>query len=68
MQNASLRKTNELIKRARAAKVHALLVSHLRSQMPAVFWKEAKQVCVPCSTQTFTCGRPALISSPFPEH
>lgn len=42
-QNASIRKINDLIKRARAAKVHALLLGHLRSQMP-MFWKEAKQV------------------------
>jgi hypothetical protein len=42
-QNASIRKINDLIKRARAAKVHALLISHLKAQMP-MFWKEAKQV------------------------
>jgi len=33
---ATVRRLNDLIKRARNTKVHALLISHLRSQMPVV--------------------------------
>eukprot|EP00123_Amoebidium_parasiticum_P012673 comp21514_c0_seq2/m.29863 comp21514_c0_seq2/g.29863 ORF comp21514_c0_seq2/g.29863 comp21514_c0_seq2/m.29863 type:complete len:260 (-) comp21514_c0_seq2:971-1750(-) len=42
-KNAAIRKINELVKRARAAKVHALLISHLKAQMPSMFWKQSKQ-------------------------
>ena len=38
---AATRKINELVKRARLAKVHALIIGHLRKQMP-VFGKEKK--------------------------
>lgn len=31
---AAVRKINELVKRARMAKVHALIIGHLRGQMP----------------------------------
>eukprot|EP00479_Gromia_sphaerica_P005766 TRINITY_DN16857_c0_g1_i1.p1 TRINITY_DN16857_c0_g1~~TRINITY_DN16857_c0_g1_i1.p1 ORF type:complete len:102 (+),score=22.85 TRINITY_DN16857_c0_g1_i1:55-360(+) len=31
-RNSAVRKINELVKRARMAKVHALIVTHLRSQ------------------------------------
>jgi len=34
---------NELVKRARLAKVHAYIISHLRAEMPAMFGKKAKQ-------------------------
>ena len=34
---------NELVKRARLAKVHAYIISHLRAEMPALWGKEAKQ-------------------------
>ena len=37
-----LRKINELVKRARMAKVHALVIGHLRSQLP-VFNRKKKQ-------------------------
>lgn len=33
---ATVRRLNDLIKRARSTKVHALLISHLKSQMPVV--------------------------------
>lgn len=33
-RNAAVRKVNELVKRARMAKVHALIISHLKAQMP----------------------------------
>lgn len=42
-RNAAVRKTNELVKRARAAKVHAHIVSHLRAQMPSFFGKSSKK-------------------------
>lgn len=42
-RNAAVRKINELVKRARMAKVHAYIIGHLKAQMPAVFGKEKKQ-------------------------
>ncbi|POM65705.1 Phosphoacetylglucosamine mutase-like protein [Phytophthora palmivora] len=42
-QHAAVRKVNELVKRARLAKVHACLLGHLRDKMPAVFGMEKKQ-------------------------
>jgi len=39
-RNAALRKLNDLIKRARLAKVHAYIISHLSDSMPSVFGKE----------------------------
>merc|ERR1712080_266048 len=39
---ATIRKMNDLIKRTRNAKVHALLVSHLKKQMPT-FGKDGKK-------------------------
>ncbi|KAG7391101.1 EH domain-containing protein 1 [Phytophthora pseudosyringae] len=42
-QHAAVRKVNELVKRARLAKVHACLLGHLRDKMPAVFGIEKKQ-------------------------
>lgn len=41
-QQSAVRKINELVKRTRLAKVHALLVSHLRSNMP-MLWGHKKQ-------------------------
>ncbi|XP_034761630.1 EH domain-containing protein 4-like [Acipenser ruthenus] len=42
-RNAALRKLNDLIKRARLAKVHAYIISHLKKEMPAVFGKDSKK-------------------------
>lgn len=42
-RNAAVRKINELVKRARLAKVHALLLSHLRSSMPYMWGHKEKQ-------------------------
>lgn len=42
-KNAALRKLNDLIKRARLAKVHAYIISELRNEMPAMFGKESKK-------------------------
>uniref|UniRef100_A0AAG5CQI6 Endocytosis/signaling protein ehd1 n=1 Tax=Anopheles atroparvus TaxID=41427 RepID=A0AAG5CQI6_ANOAO len=42
-RNAALRKLNDLIKRARLAKVHAYLISELRKEMPQIFGKESKK-------------------------
>jgi len=40
--SAVIRKINEVVKRARAARIHALLMDHLRSQLPSFFGKEGK--------------------------
>ena len=42
-RNSAVRKINELVKRARLAKVHALIMSHLRDQMPNLWGHEAAQ-------------------------
>ncbi|XP_076666918.1 EH domain-containing protein 3-like [Andrena cerasifolii] len=42
-RNTALRKLNDLIKRARLAKVHAYIISALRKDMPSVFGKDAKK-------------------------
>lgn len=33
-RNAAVRKINELVKRARMSRVHAIIIGHLRAQMP----------------------------------
>ncbi|VDK39835.1 unnamed protein product [Taenia asiatica] len=40
---STIRKLNDLIRRARLAKVHAYIVSELRRQMPALIGKETKK-------------------------
>lgn len=42
-RNAALRKLNDLIKRARLAKVHAHLISYLKAEMPAMMGKEKRK-------------------------
>uniref|UniRef100_A0A8C5WLC1 EH domain-containing protein 1 n=1 Tax=Leptobrachium leishanense TaxID=445787 RepID=A0A8C5WLC1_9ANUR len=42
-RNAALRKLNDLIKRARLAKVHAYIISALKKEMPNVFGKDNKK-------------------------
>eukprot|EP01111_Echinosteliopsis_oligospora_P015488 TRINITY_DN6144_c0_g1_i1.p1 TRINITY_DN6144_c0_g1~~TRINITY_DN6144_c0_g1_i1.p1 ORF type:complete len:521 (+),score=139.57 TRINITY_DN6144_c0_g1_i1:59-1621(+) len=42
-RNAALRMLNDLLKRAKMAKVHAYIISTLKEEMPAIFGKEAKQ-------------------------
>uniref|UniRef100_A0A674P464 EH-domain containing 4 n=1 Tax=Takifugu rubripes TaxID=31033 RepID=A0A674P464_TAKRU len=42
-RNAALRKLNDLIKRARLAKVHAYIVSYLKKEMPSLFGREKKK-------------------------
>ncbi|XP_037084578.1 EH domain-containing protein 3-like [Pollicipes pollicipes] len=42
-RNAALRKLNDLIKRARLAKVHAYIISALKKEMPAMFGKDSKK-------------------------
>ena len=37
--NAAVRKVNEMIKRARYVRVHALIMNHLRGEMPSMFGK-----------------------------
>lgn len=42
-QHSAVRKINELVKRARLARVHALLVNHLRASMPYLWGHKKKQ-------------------------
>lgn len=42
-RNAAIRKVNEIIKRARLARVHALIIGHLKKEMPSMFGKKKKQ-------------------------
>lgn len=42
-RNAALRKLNDLIKRARLAKVHAYVISELKKEMPSIFGKSGKK-------------------------
>jgi len=42
-RNAALRKLNDLIKRARLAKVHAFIIAALKKDMPSMFKKEQKK-------------------------
>jgi hypothetical protein len=42
-KNSAMRKINELVKRARKAKVHAYIVSHIKNEMPMLFGKDSKQ-------------------------
>lgn len=42
-RNSALRKLNDLIKRARLAKVHAYIISELRKGMPSFFGKDSKK-------------------------
>jgi len=42
-QNGTIRKVNELVKRARLVKVHALIIGHLKEEMPSMFGKGNKQ-------------------------
>lgn len=39
-RNCALRKLNDLIKRARLAKVHAFIIAHMADNMPAMFGKD----------------------------
>lgn len=42
-RNAAVRKVNETLKRARLARLHAVIMAELRSQMPSFFGKGKKQ-------------------------
>lgn len=42
-RNAALRQLNDLIKRARMAKVHAYIIGYLKKEMPAVFGKDSRK-------------------------
>ena len=42
-RNAAIRKINEMVKRARLLRVHALIIGHLKAKMPSLFGKEKKQ-------------------------
>lgn len=43
-RNAAVRKINELVKRARLARVHAHIMGHLRGKMPSFFGKDSKKL------------------------
>jgi len=40
-RNSAVRKVNELVKRARLVRTHALILSHLRDKMPVLFGKDS---------------------------
>jgi EH domain-containing protein 3/EH domain-containing protein 1 len=42
-RNSAVRKINNIVRRARLAKVHALIISHLRKEMPTLFGKTKTQ-------------------------
>lgn len=42
-RNAAMRKINDIVRRARIAKVHGLIISHLAEAMPNFFGKDKKQ-------------------------
>ncbi|KAH3745154.1 Receptor Mediated Endocytosis [Pelomyxa schiedti] len=42
-RQSTVRKVNELVKRSRLAKVHAIIIAHLKSEMPSVFGKRSRQ-------------------------
>jgi hypothetical protein len=42
-RNSAMRRLNDLVKRARLAKVHAYIIGHLKNEMPMLIGKEAKQ-------------------------
>ncbi|KAI8328155.1 P-loop containing nucleoside triphosphate hydrolase protein [Chlamydoabsidia padenii] len=41
-RNAAIRKVNDIVKRARTARVHALIIGHLKKEMPSMFGKKKK--------------------------
>ncbi|KAG2221263.1 hypothetical protein INT45_012384 [Circinella minor] len=45
-RNAAIRKINEIVKRARLARVHALIIGHLKKEMPSMFGKKKKRVAL----------------------
>ncbi|KAI7907625.1 P-loop containing nucleoside triphosphate hydrolase protein [Cokeromyces recurvatus] len=42
-RNAAIRKVNEIVKRARLARVHAIIIGHLKKEMPSMFGKKKAQ-------------------------
>ncbi len=52
--NSATRKVNDLIKRARLARVHAIIISSLRTQMPSLFGRASKQArLIECMAEEF---------------
>ncbi|KAF9965575.1 3-hydroxyisobutyryl-CoA hydrolase [Mortierella alpina] len=43
-RNAAIRKVNEIVKRARLARVHAYIIGHLRKEMPAGEFLKVQQI------------------------
>ncbi|KAI8096934.1 P-loop containing nucleoside triphosphate hydrolase protein [Halteromyces radiatus] len=41
-RNAAIRKVNDIVKRAKIARVHALIIGHLKKEMPSMFGKKKK--------------------------
>ena len=48
LPNSAMRKINNLVKRLRICRVHAHIISHLKSQMPLIMGSEKKQKKVFC--------------------
>ena len=69
--NSATRKINNIVKRARLARVHALLIHHLRCKMPTFFGKAAKQSkLIDNLAQQFTCVQQtySIPSGDFPDY
>jgi len=49
----TVRKINELVKRARLAKVHAYIISHLRNEMPMIGKKKKQDTLIETLSQQF---------------
>ncbi|KAI9495824.1 P-loop containing nucleoside triphosphate hydrolase protein [Zychaea mexicana] len=45
-RNAAIRKINEIVKRARLARVHAIIIGHLKKEMPSMFGKKKKRLAL----------------------
>lgn len=47
---------NEFVKRVRAFRIHMLIISHLRKQMPVMMGKKSTQVCCPRLWEWRSCA------------
>jgi len=69
-QNSALRKLDDLIKRARLAKVHAFIISHLHDSMPGMFGKDnakAKLIRDLDKTYDFIAQKYSISRGDFPD-
>ncbi len=69
VRSSSLRQVNEMVKRTRLVRVHAMLIDHLRQELP-MFGKEAKQKKMAETIQTyidFMMKKHGIAAGDFPE-